>query len=200
MPNSTPLSKAVEELCQMHQATDRQGFSGQEAPLLRMLELAVGSDMGRGSVSGVGGTNGVLNLGALELWQDIHRTVGEYWPGRGNLALAKTHLIQRVEMWTEQVAGTENEPHLLEMCLWWAAQVRDLLDPPKRVPIRGGQCPRCKEYQVLGTNPDGERVFGPCLLAHTSETPVRVECLGCGGTWYDGAMLELALVNGVNAE
>jgi hypothetical protein len=200
MPSSNPLSQAVAELCQLHQATDRQGFSGQEAPLLRMLELAIGSDMGRGSLSGVGGANGVLNLGALELWQSIHHTVGEFWPGKGNLAMAKTHLIHRLELWTTAVANTDDAPHLLELCLWWASQVRDLLDPPKRVPIRGGQCPRCSEYQVLGTNPDGERVYVPCLLAHLSEEPVRVECLGCGGQWYDGNLLALALVNGVNAQ
>jgi hypothetical protein len=195
LPSGNALSQAVVVLCQEHPATDRQGFSGQEAPLLRMLELSIGSDMGKGSVSGVSGANGVLNLGALELWQAIHRTVGEFWPGKGNLAMAKAHLITRLELWATQVGGTENEPHLLEMCAYWAEQIRDLLDPPKRVPIRGGQCPRCKEHQVLGTNPDGERVYVPCLLAHLSEEPVRVECLGCGGQWYDGNLLALALQN-----
>jgi len=196
LPSANALSQAVQVLCKQHHATDRQGFQGQEAPLLRMLELSIGSGMGKGSVSGVSGANGVLNLGALELWQAIHRTVDEFWPGRGNLAMAKLHLIPRLELWTTQVGGTENEPHLLEMCAYWAQQIRDLLDPPKLVPIRGGQCPRCQEHQVLGTNPDGERVFGPCLLAHLSEEPVRVECLGCGGQWYDGNMLALALQNG----
>lgn len=198
MPNGNPLSKAVAVLCQPHQATHPDGYSGEEEPLLRILEGAIGSDQGRGSVSGVSGASGVLNLSALELWQSIHRTVGEFWPGRGDLAQAKAHLIKRLEAWTLQVAGTAHEPHLTEMCDYWAQQIRDLLDPPKRVPIRGGQCPRCKGHQVLGTDPDGQRVYQPTLLAHISEDPVRVECLGCGGTWYGNtqlALLELTLSN-----
>lgn len=197
MPDQAELSKAVVVLTRPHTHTT-QGITGVEEGLLVQLERAIGSDQGRGSVSGVSGASGVLNLSALELWQAITATVAEFWPGRGDLARAKTHLVPRLQQWTEQVAGTDSEVHLLEMCDYWAQAIRDLLDPPKRVPIRGGQCPRCKEHQVLGTDPDGQRVYQPCLLAHISEDPVRVECLGCGGTWYGNtqlALLELALTN-----
>lgn len=197
LADTAPLSRVVHELCHTHEHTAGE-HTGQEPALLAMLEVAIGSDRGRGSVSGVSGASGVLNLGALTLWGEITRCVGAFWPGRGDLTQAGTHLIRRLELWTETVTGTEDEVHLQEMCDFWASEIRNLLDPPKRVPVRGGQCPRCKEHQVLGTNPEGERVYVPCLLAHLSEDPMRVECLGCGGTWYGNtvlSMLDLVLAN-----
>lgn len=194
LSSTSPLSQAVEVLCQTHFATHPDGFSGMEEPLLRILEGAIGSDQGRGSVSGVSGASGVLNLSALELWQAIHRTVGEFWPGKGSLRMAKMPLIARLELWTMQVAGTPDEPHLLEMCVFWAQQVRDLMNPPKRVPIRGGKCSACSQQVVASRNLDGETVYGPCLLAHLSETPLRVECLACGAGW-EGNLLALQLAN-----
>lgn len=190
LPDSNALSQAVALLTRQHTHTT-QGITGVEQALLAQLERAIGSDQGRGSVSGVSGASGVLNLSALELWQGITQVVGDFWPGKGDLAQAKTHLVPRLEAWASATAGTEYEPHLTELCGVWAQRIRDLLDPPKQVPIRGGQCPRCKEYQVLGTDPDGQRVYQPCLLAHTSEDPLRVECRGCGGTWYGNTQLEL---------
>lgn len=197
LPDSAPLSQVVHELCRPHERTKGE-HTGQEPALLAMLERAIGSDQGRGSVSGVSGASGVLNLSALQLWGEIGRTVGAFWPGRGDLAQADTHLILRLEQWTTALAGTADEIHLQEMAEYWHRQIRELLEPARRVPVRGGQCPRCKEHQVLGTNPDGERVYVPCLLAHLDEDPVKVECLGCGGTWYGNtplAMLDLLMAN-----
>jgi hypothetical protein len=127
----------------------------------------------------------------LSIWQGIYQVVGEFWPGKGQLQHASMRLIDRLTWWASTVAGTDDEVHLLELCDIWAGKIRDLLEPPKRVPVRGGQCPRCREYQVLGTDLDGQRVYQPCLLAHMSENPVRVECLGCGGTWYSLDLLKL---------
>lgn len=195
MPDSALLSQAVADLTRSHERTAGE-HTGQEPALLDLLEVAIKSDTS-GASGGGGSTRAAspMDVTALHLWQTIAQTIGEFWPGRGQLSHAKLPQKDRLTWWAETVAGTDNEVHLLEMCDYWIGQIRDLLEPPKRVPLRGAQCARCREYQVLGHNPDGERVYGPCLLAHLSETPVRIECLGCGGQWYDGEMLELALIN-----
>jgi hypothetical protein len=183
LPDGAALSRVVFELCRVHPRTVDE-HHGLEAPLLHMLERAIGSDQGRGSVSGVSGASGVLNLGALDLWRSIGDTVGAHWPGRGDLSQAKTHLIQRLELWTASLAGTDEEVHLLEMAHYWHSSIRNLLEPPKEVPLRGVTCPTCKQDRVLVLDPDGGTIYQPPLLAYLSETPVRVECRGCTGTWF----------------
>lgn len=199
MPDTAELSKAVALLTSPHTRTV-DGVCGMEPALLDLLEVAIKTDTSGASGSGGGSARAgaPVDVNALSIWQSIYGTVGEFWPGKGDLSHARMRLVDRLTWWTSTVAGTADEVHLLEMCDYWAGQIRDLLEPPKRVPIRGGQCPRCKEYQVLGTDPDGQRVYQPCLLAHLSEDPVRVECRGCGGTWYGSTqlqLLELALTN-----
>lgn len=183
LPDGTSLSRVVFELCRVHDRTV-DDTTGQEAPLLHMLERAVASDQGRGSVSGVSGVGGVLNLAALDLWRSICSTVGDHWPGRGDLQQASTPLIKRLELWTASLAGTDEEVYLLEFCHYWHSSIRDLLEPPKEVPLRGVTCPTCKQHRVLLENGDREYVYQPTLLAHLSETPVRVQCRSCAGTWF----------------
>lgn len=192
MPDHAPLSQAVARLTRAHERAVGEHI-GEEPPLLDLLEVAIKTDTSGATGNGGGGTRagGPVDVNALHIWQTIAGTVGEFWPGKGRLEYAHMRLKERLTWWTSTVAGTENEPHLLEMCEYWERMVRDLLEPPKRVPIRGAQCPRCKEYQVLGTNADGQRVYQPCLLAYLSEDPIRVECRGCGGTWYNLAFLQL---------
>lgn len=193
MPDTAPLSQAVHLLVRPHARTAGE-LAGVEPALLDLLEVAIKSDTSGASGSGGSTKAGSpMDVNALHLWQTIYGCVGEFWPGKGQLTHAALPLKARLQWWTETVAGTDDEVHLLEMCEYWASQIRDLLEPPKRVPVRGGQCPRCKEHQVLETDPDGQRVYQPCLLAHLSENPVRVECRGCGGTWYGLGTLEMEL-------
>ena len=182
MPDHAPLSRVVFDLCRVHPRTVGE-HHGLEAPLLYLLERAIASDQGRGSVSGVSGASGVLNLAALELWQAVSASIGENWPGRGDLAQAKTPVISRLETWASSLAGSDEEVYLLEMCHYWRGQIRDLLEPPKEVPLRGISCPTCKQDRILMQDPDGGSVYQPPLLAYLSEDPIRVECRGCTGTW-----------------
>jgi hypothetical protein len=193
MPDHATLSQAVALLTRPHERTVGE-HTGQEPALLDLLEVAIKSDTSGASGEGTSGSStpgNPVDVNALHIWQTIYTCVGEFWPGKGQLVHAHLPLKARLEWWTSSIAGTENEVHLEEMCDYWAGLIRDLLEPPKRVPIRGGQCPRCKEHQVLGTDPDGQRVYQPTLLAHMSESPLRVECRACGGTWYSLDMLKL---------
>ena len=192
MPDSAALSQAVYLLTRPHERTAGEQ-TGQEPALLDLLEVAIKTDTSGATGNGGGSTRagGPVDVNALSIWQDIHRVVEEFWPGQGRLEYAHMRLIERLTWWASSLAGTDNEVHLLELCEAWISRIRDLLEPPKRVPLRGAQCPRCKENQVLETNLDGQRVYQPTLIAHLSESPVRVECRACGGTWYNLEMLGL---------
>lgn len=192
MPDHTPLSQAVEILTRPHERTVGQ-HTGQEPALFDLLEVAIKTDTSGATGNGGGSTRagGPVDVNALSIWQGIYQVVGEFWPGKGQLQYAHMRLIERFTWWVSTVAGTDDEVHLLQLCEIWTGKIRDLLEPPKRVPVRGAQCPRCKEHQVLGDDPEGRRVYQPTLLAHLSEDPVRVECRACGGTWYNLDLLKL---------
>lgn len=191
MPDGASLSKVVFELCRVHPRTvgDQHGL---EAPLLQMLEGAIASDTSGAYGGGSSRTGAPVDLGALKLWQGISAVVGEHWPGRGDLAQAKVHLIPRLEAWVGSLAGTDDEVYLLDLCWTWHEAIRHLLEPPKEVPLRGVSCPSCKQDRVLLENSDREYVYQPPLMAYLSEMPVRVTCRGCAATWFGDDMNYIA--------
>jgi hypothetical protein len=191
MPDHAALSQAVFVLTKPHTRTLAE-HTGQEPALLDLLEVAIKTDTSGATGNGSGTrAGGPVDVNALSIRQDIWNVVAEFWPGKGRIEYAHMRLKERLIWWTSTLAGTENEVHLLEMCEIWTGRIRDLLEPPKRVPLRGAQCPRCKENQVLETDLDGHRVYQPTMVAHLSETPARVECRACGGTWYNLEFLGL---------
>lgn len=193
LPNSHPLSVATEQLTRGHKHT-KDGHTGIEPPLLQMLEQAIASDSGRGTAAGVSRTGSPLNVGALHLWDSISTVVAEHWPGHGVLAMHKTPLIDRLIAWVQEVAGTDSEPHLLEMCQWWAGQIRQQLEPVNPVPLRNTACLQCKAVTIPTQDEDGGTVLQPALLAHAHAAPVVVECIGCGTTWSGGGIYQYKLL------
>jgi hypothetical protein len=195
LPADAPLSRVVSDLCQPHSRTvqlEEGPVTGQEEPLLSLLERAIAADSGRGSASGGGSSaSAPVDAGALTLWTDISAVVGAHWPGRGDLLRQHTPLIERLEAWTRVTADTPNEEHLLEMCRYWTKQIRDLLEPPKRVPLRGMTCPACECTHVEEHDADGGVIYNVSLLAHMSEEEIRAECLVCGTEWVGGELLDL---------
>lgn len=193
LSNSHPLSVAAEQLTRGHKHT-KGGHTGVEPALLDMLEEAIASDSGRGTAAGVSRTGSPLNVGALHLWDSISTVVAEHWPGHGVLARHGTPLVQRLTEWVQEVAGTDSEPHLLEMCLWWAAQIRQQLEPVHPVPLRNTACLQCKAVTIPTQDEDGGTVLQPALLAHAHAAPVMVECIGCGTTWSGGGIYQYKLL------
>lgn len=194
LPDHHMLSQVVHELTRTHVRTVGQ-HTGQEPALLALLEVAIKSDTSGAYGGGATRTGAPVDTAALQLWQEITACVGEHWPGRGDLAQAKVRLIPRLERWTEYLAGdAAYELHLLEMVMQWRSQIRNLLEPPARVPIRGGTCPRCGFSQAWQRNQDAELVLVPCLLAHLSEEPIRAECLACGEQYVGGQLADLGAV------
>ena len=194
LPDSHPLSHAVHELVSTHERTVGE-LTGQEPGLLQQLQRAIASDTAGADRASGRTTGSPLNVNALSLWDDIFRNVSEFWPGRGDIKQSTTPLPQRLRLWTSVVAGTENEPHLLEMCLHWARQIRELLEPPKRIPLWGAKCPSCEFTKGFQRDQYGETVLAPALLIHASETPMRAECLVCESEWVADEINNLGAVS-----
>ncbi len=178
LPNGNPLSEVVLELTRDHPRCVGE-LSGTEPPLLRLLEVAIKADTsGASGGSGRSVASAPLDVTALSLWEEIREVIGNHWPGKGDLSLSTTHMIDRLEWWTNSLAGSENEAHLLEYCVYWRTAIRDLLEPPTVVELRGVECPDCKTRWLVHEDETGN-TYKPPLRVHMSETPVRVECLYC---------------------
>lgn len=191
LPPGSSLAEVVHELTATHIRTVGE-LTGPEPALLQMLERAIASDTSGASGGGSSTRRGApVDVIALTLWTEISQCVGEHWPHRGDLAMAGTPLIERLVIWTSSLAGTDQEVHLLEMCRYWQRSIRDLLDPPKSIPLRGHQCPDCRKFWVASLDPDGGMVWQPAILVHLSEDPVRAECRSCDAVWRGGELVEL---------
>lgn len=191
LPKGNPLRDVVVELTRDH---DRSVgvTTGQEPPLLSLLEVAIKADTsGASGGSGRSKNSAPLDVTALSLWEEIARVVQNNWPGRGLPAYKNQHLIDRLTWWTNQVSGTENEVHLLEFCVYWRRAIRDLLEPPRRVELRGMTCPECKASWIRQLEAELQHTtYKPAMLVHMSEDPVRVECLACNVMWQGWEALE----------
>lgn len=192
LPPGNALREVVVELTRDHTRTVGE-LMGTEPPLLRLLEVAIRADTS-GAAGGAGRNknSAPLDVTALVLWSEISEVVGLNWPGRHDLSRQRTHLIDRLTAWTNVVAGGENEPHLLEYCEYWSAAIRELLEPTRRVPLRGVSCMGCKLTWVTDEQ-DGQTTYMPALVASISERHlhgVLVHCEACDGQW-SGVALEL---------
>lgn len=192
LPPGNPLREVVVELTRDHTRTVGE-LTGTEPPLLRLLEVAVKASTSGGSGgSGRSVSSAPLDVTALSLWEEIAEVVGCNWPGRWLPQHKDQHLIDRLTWWTNTVAAGPNEPDLLEYCVYWAASIRELLEPAQRIPLRGVPCMNCKETWVVDDK-DGETTYIPALTASISERHlhgVKVYCLACEEA-YSGLALQL---------
>ena len=190
LPNHAPLSQVVHELTEAHHHTYGT-LSGIEPGLLKLLRDAVSSSSGRGSAPGGGSkASAPVDATALTLWESICGTVDAHWPGRMQLH-PEPPVQVKLQQWVAAVAGTENEVHLLEMATWWRRQIRDLLNPPQVIPLRGVACKVCGHSQVSTLDPDGGTVLLPALTAYASENPMRVSCAACETDWCGELAIQL---------
>lgn len=171
LPNHHPLSKAVAVLTRDHEH-EVDGVVGTEAPLLLMLEQAIGSSTGAGS--GGGGKGAILNAAALDLRDSISAQV----PGN-----APELLLVRLEVHATRCAGDEQaEWDLRKFCESWEKAIRELLQPTRRVPVKDQHCPACGYAQVT-MDMDGEDVLRPALEASLTGADSVLRCLVCTEEW-----------------
>lgn len=195
MPNTAPLSKAVERLARPHWHTDGPR-AGMEEALLVTLERAVASTGGKGSAAGVSRTGSPVDLGALDLLDEIISVLREHVPNADLPRVRALPVARRLILWTEATAGQEDaELELLDYCYGWERAIRRHLEPPKEIPLKGVACLECKKDSVVVLDPDGGRVNRPILTAYASQTPVRVTCAVCETEW-EGDSIEALAISG----
>jgi hypothetical protein len=194
LPPGNALRESVVELTRDHTRSVGE-LIGTEPPLLRLLEVAIGADTSGGAGgAGRNKNSAPLDVTALSLWEEIGSVVAHNWPGRLELARRGTHLIDRLTAWTNVVAAGPDEPHLLEYCEYWASAIRELLEPTRRVPLRGVACMGCKLTWVFDEQ-DGQTTYQPALIASISDRHlhgVEVRCQSCEGAWSGLALQLLA--------
>lgn len=191
LPDHHLLSQTVAELTRPH--THKVGdLDGIEPPLFQMLEDAVGNTSGRGSAPGGSTRAGApVDVSALQLWSNIQAVIAEHWPGHGDLARANTPPADRLEQWASSLAGSDLETYLLEFCVYWADQIRELLYPTRRVPLRGVECVNCGTGDVMDRDQDGELVRRPAVTLYPEDSPPRAVCQVCGAEWSGTLSLQL---------
>lgn len=187
------LTEVVHDLTEAHlrtAQTEDGPVTGTEPPLLVLLEQAVASTTTSRSGGGGGGNSSPVDLGALQLLEGIRAVVDKHWPHAGDRAWAHITLRRKVRYWANHAENPLDVLRLTEHCLHWAYQIREQLEPTKRVPMRHLPCPNC-HHGYVDISMEGESpTYTPALQAVYASTP-RVECLACLQQWEGGALLDL---------
>lgn len=129
-------------------------------PLVDMLKGQLAPGMEGGSGGALPSTRNILDIKSLDLLihiQDVTRAWLQEWgvQGAGELKLDLRGFWERLNTLHDTGAMDDTTfEHLSSYPDTWAAKVWDLIEPPKTVPLRRTECPRCNEAKV--TNGEGE--------------------------------------------
>ena len=160
-------------------------------PLLVQLEQAVTSAIGNGGGGG-SATGSVLNDEALQRLFIIRSQLGD-WCRLVNVRPTRTDAVADLRAWYVAFLGTNAESEFYARTLHgWAATIRELIDPPKRVPLRD-PCPVCKASQWTGV--DGGLRASPVAVEYDHGDPYRTvkavcRAEGCGAEWVGANAVE----------
>lgn len=129
-------------------------------PLVDMLQGQLVPGMEGGGGSGLPSTRNILDVKSLDLLihiQDVTRAWLQEWgvQGAGELKLDLRGFWDRLNTLhnTGALDDTTFE-HLASYPDTWASKVWDLIEPPKTVPLRRTECPKCGADKVI--NGEGE--------------------------------------------
>lgn len=156
-------------------------------PLLVQLEYAVTSATGKGGGGGSGDPCPINDAAFFELTR-ISREVAYWCTG---LFRPSRDVSANLREWVATAPDDSRTPTLRG----WAASIRELLDPPKRLQITS-PCTVCGGDFYL--NGDGEKVPHPVVVEYAGRDDVmgtvRAVCRadGCGAYW-EGEMAVRAL-------
>ena len=205
----TELSEAMERLINNWNMTvtvgegERvQGFP----PLVDMLHGQLVPGMEGTGGGGAPSTRNVLDLGSLDLLmniQDVTRAWLQEWgvPSAGELKLDLRAFWDRLHA-LHQAGGLDATmyDHLAAYPDAWAARVWDLIEPPKRVTLRGTECPRCGEAKTA--NLEGDLSDALTVTFRVGHEPTA-ECgaLECGAVWIGlSGLIDLGRAVGVEID
>lgn len=157
-------------------------------PLVDMLQGQLAPGMEGGSGGGLASTRNILDVKSLDLLihiQDVTRAWLQEWgvQGAGELKLDLRGFWERLN--TIHNAGDLDDitfEHLASYPDTWAAKVWDLIEPPKTVPLRRTECPRCGADKVI--NGEGESTDNLLITVRVGHE-IIAECRNpdCASVW-----------------
>lgn len=157
-------------------------------PLVDMLQgqLVPGMEGGAGGSSPA--TRNILDVKSLDLLihiQDVTRAWLQEWgvQGAGELKLDLRGFWDRLNTLHDSgVMDDTTFEHLASYPDTWAAKVWDLIEPPKTVPLRRTECPKCDAAKI--TNTDGESTDN-LIITFRIGHEFTAECRNpdCGAVW-----------------
>lgn len=157
-------------------------------PLVDMLQGQLVPGMEGGSGGGLPSTRNVLDVKSLDLLmhiQDVTRAWLQEWgvQGAGELKLDlrgfwdKLHALHN----SDALDDTTFE-HLASYPDTWAVKVWDLIEPPKTVPLRRTECPKCAADKVA--NAEGESTDNLIItFRYGHEFTAECRNVECGAVW-----------------
>ena len=152
--------------------------------LLVQLQDAVTSAIGNGGGGGTA-TGSVLNDEAWYRLSLIRSQLGD-WCRMVDVRPTRTDCVKDLRAWHVAFLGSNVDPAFyVRTLVGWAFTIRELIDPPKRVPLRGA-CPVCGADHWFGV--DGSRRASPVAVEYDHSNPyrsVRAVCRvgSCGTEW-----------------
>jgi len=193
------LTEAVEALTKETRTKVMQGTEVTvitHDPLLQQLEDAVTSAIGNGG--GGGQATGVpLNSAALFEASKIRTKLGTWCRDAG--VPVTRNLVTDLTRWSVAFMAQASDWHVREL-RGWAWTIRDLLDPPKRVPL-ADPCPACTATKLVGE--DGSS--SPAVVVEYDQVvlhaSLRAVCRVCLVEWVgpdavDELVMEMKERNG----
>lgn len=167
---------------------------GTEPALLDILRgLVTPSGAGNGGSDGGGsggGSRPPISLDALDLWQSITRIVDTCWPGNGDAAYVRVPLAIKLNAWVVHTTDPAAEATLLTLCRRWVVQIREAIEPSKRMPLTGA-CPVCDKTHVELIDEEGLAKYKTALWAYPDAVPVYAQCMVCEARWENGQLHDL---------
>ena len=187
---STPLLDVTHTLTRDHLRSVDGNIAMEEALLDTLKSLINPSGAGNGSSDGGGsggGSRPPINLDALDTWTSINRTIREGSPYGQHPAVQKADIKTLLRGWVNHTTDPVEALRLYELCDSWVRQIREILEPSKRMPL-SGYCPECGKSHVETLDEDGVARYDTAIVAFPGSVPVFAQCRVCETKW-EGAQL-----------
>lgn len=175
-------------------------------PLVDWLAaLVTPSNNSRGG-GGSPATRNIADFGALDLKthiEDVTWAWLEEWDVRraGELKLdLRGYWDKLTTLHTSGAMDDDTYEHLASYPDTWAAKIWDLIEPPKQVPLRSSECPKCGESKMV--NQDGESSDNLLITLRVGHE-LTAECRNreCAAVWIGReGLVELGRAIGVEID
>jgi len=173
--------------------TEGETIYGEEPALLDILEeeIAASSQI---KVGGTSKTGVPIALDAFQLAQDIKAITQAHWPVNG---LLKAPLRLRVTAWYNNTHDPNDALSMYDTVSTWESRIREIVQPTKKVPMRGLRCIKCNCTHVEKVSDEGA-TYDAAITVYPGAEPVYAKCGVCETEW-SGKELHILAAQGLTS-